>query len=374
MSDFDVLIVGAGPAGCATALSLASFAPRLGIGLIDAPRDEAPRIGETVPPQIASMLAHLGIGGDFMVDRHHASYRTLSAWGSPALASNEFLFQVNQTGWRLDRARFDAMMRRAAARNATAMASNVVKLDHVEDGWRIWLADGGTRTARAVVDATGRAAVLARLAGERVTRHDRLASVFAFCADRGETGDLMIEAMPDGWWYTAALPDRRRIVSFMSDTDIIRRLGIGSAAAFRAALGETLHVAGVVSDAPLDTPQIQGAGSQIVAHDGGGMLIAVGDAASCFDPLSGQGIVKALRSGVFASYAIADRLERNDSDGMYRYAALVRAEYAAYQTTLRDFYGVERRFADRPFWARRHAGPAHHPSSRAAAEIQESRA
>jgi len=35
MADFDVLIAGAGPAGCATALSLADFAPDLRVGLID---------------------------------------------------------------------------------------------------------------------------------------------------------------------------------------------------------------------------------------------------------------------------------------------------------------------------------------------------
>jgi 2-polyprenyl-6-methoxyphenol hydroxylase-like FAD-dependent oxidoreductase len=35
MADFDVLIAGAGPAGCATALSLADFAPGLRVCLLD---------------------------------------------------------------------------------------------------------------------------------------------------------------------------------------------------------------------------------------------------------------------------------------------------------------------------------------------------
>jgi flavin-dependent dehydrogenase len=36
--------------------------------------------------------------------------------------------------------------------------------------------------------------------------------------------------------------------------------------------------------------------------------LTVGDAAAGFDPLSSQGIAKALRSGIFASYAIGDLL------------------------------------------------------------------
>ena len=44
-------------------------------------------------------------------------------------------------------------------------------------------------------------------------------------------------------------------------------------------------------------------------------LLCVGDAASSFDPVSGQGILKALRSGVFASYAVADWLRQGDARG-----------------------------------------------------------
>ena len=108
----------------------------------------ATRIGETVPPQIMPMLRHLGLTADFAADRHHASYRTMSAWGSRALLSNEFLFQIHQTGWRLDRARFDAMLLRAAARNATVISGSATRLDRHDGLWRVQLADGREPTAR----------------------------------------------------------------------------------------------------------------------------------------------------------------------------------------------------------------------------------
>jgi flavin-dependent dehydrogenase len=353
--DFDVLIAGAGPAGCATAISLARFAPRLRVALVDAATPNASRIGETVPPQIAPILDHLGLSESFAADRHSASYRTVSAWGGRELVSNEFLFHVQQTGWRLDRAAFDTMLRRAAARSAMQMEAKVTKLADVERVWRVHLGDGAIHTARAVVDATGRAAALARLRGLRAKRLDRLVGCFAFCESRVSQGDLMIESCRDGWWYTAALPDGRRIVAFMSDSDIVRHLGAGQRDNWLRALSETRHLGAAVADATLGDPEVRGAGSQLVAADSNATFICVGDAASAFDPVSGQGIVKALRSGVFASYAIADCLERRDRDGLRRYAAFIRSEFAAYRETLRDYYAQELRWPDSAFWARRRA-------------------
>jgi len=83
------------------------------------------------------------------------------------------------------------------------------------------------------------------------------------------------------------------------------------------------------------------------------------------DSVSGQGIVKALRSGVFAAYAAADFLGRADDRGLARYRALMTAEFAAYRQTLADFYALERRWTERPFWKRRQqaAAPAESPDA-----------
>jgi 2-polyprenyl-6-methoxyphenol hydroxylase-like FAD-dependent oxidoreductase len=357
LTDFDVLIAGAGPAGCATAISLGRFAPKLRVGLIGAAPSGA-RIGETVPPQIKPLLDHLGLWPAFAAEEHAPSYRTLSAWGGPALLSNEFLFHTQQVGWRLDRARFDAMMLRGATR-AEHIAGKVTKIEPQNDAWRVRLDDGAIHTARAVVDATGRAAALARLNGLRAKRFDRLVACFVFCDNQSGDGDLTIEAVRDGWWYAAALPDQRRVVAFMSDADIVRRLRMGERERFMRALGEAGHIRAAAGCAdPIGSPQFAGAGSQLVTCDAAQTFVCTGDAASCFDPVSGQGIVKALRSGVFASYALADWVERGDGAGLRRYAAFVASEFAAYRDTLRDYYTQEGRWPDSLFWKRRRAEAA----------------
>jgi flavin-dependent dehydrogenase len=82
--------------------------------------------------------------------------------------------------------------------------------------------------------------------------------------------------------------------------------------------------------------------------------LAVGDAASRFDPLSSQGIVKALRSGIFASYAIGDLLVRSDPTGLRRYQHYITEEFRSYTQTRAKYYGQEQRWPQSPFWRRRH--------------------
>src|SRR5262249_58500811 len=114
----------------------------------------------------------------------------------------------------------------------------------------------------------------------------------------------------------------------------------------------------------LATPRLWPASSRWLKGDPAVPLLAVGDAAARFDPVSGQGIVKALRSGIFASYAVADWLRQKDDRGLRRYWALVEREFDAYRGTLRDYYSLEQRWPDRPFWRRRHSdADARHDTS-----------
>jgi len=358
LEEVDVLIAGAGPAGCAAAVSIAKFAPLLRVCLVDGTDVDAPRIGETVPPPIEPILQHLALWDRFLADSHLPSYRTISAWGTSGLASSEFLFNVRQVGWRLDRARFDAMMVDAARVSVSSwQRDSVVALAFADGAWRTWFRSGHGATARFVIDATGRRAALMRALGMRAFRLDRLVGYFVEFADAADDGEgLLIEAEADGWWYTAAIPGRRRVVAYMSDADLARTRGVGRLDSWTGALRETRHVSATVAPArPLGPPRVQPAGS--CCMDGGTALpiIAVGDAASCFDPISGQGILKALRSGIFASYAIGDLLLRDNPRSLARYRALGTQEFAAYRETLADYYALERRWAVRTFWQRRHA-------------------
>jgi 2-polyprenyl-6-methoxyphenol hydroxylase-like FAD-dependent oxidoreductase len=352
----DVAIAGAGPGGCATALSLADFAPELSVCLLGPTSADGLRVGETVPPPIERLLDHLGLWSRFQADGHHASYRTISAWGSPHLASNEFLFHAHQIGWRLDRAKFDRMMQEAAAdRVAARLPQEVAGLSRERAGWRLILAEGSNLYARFVIDATGHKAALARSQRLPASAIDALVGCSVEVADRcDEPGELLLETFADGWWYTVALPGSRRVLVCMTDADQARRLGLRQAAGFLERVEATEYIRRVMQEAQLlRGPRMWAASSRHVVQCAALPLLCVGDAGVAFDPVAGQGIARALCSGIFASYAAADFLRRGDDSGLRRYAWLLDRHFATYRAILREFYALETRWATRPFWCRR---------------------
>jgi flavin-dependent dehydrogenase len=80
----------------------------------------------------------------------------------------------------------------------------------------------------------------------------------------------------------------------------------------------------------------------------------VGDAASAWDPLSSQGIAKALRSGVAAADTIIEYLS-GDPAAMVRYANGSQADFEQYLNTYHHYYRREMRWPEAVFWNRRHA-------------------
>lgn len=347
----DVAIVGGGPGGCATALSLRAFAPSLSVALIEASHYDTPRIGETLPPPARALLEHLGVWEVFLAHGHRPVYGTSSVWGEASPSDNDFIYMPAGRGWHLDRTAFDAMLaQQAEARGATLIHGRVREAE----GTCLTLDDGTTVDARFVVDATGGAAILARRRGARFIAADTLTAFACFLSDNGSDPRTTVEAFADGWWYTAALPDGTRIVACMTDADAGRRLGLADATTWRVQLDELPHLGPLLRDcAPRGPVTVRPAESRRLDPPAGDDWLAVGDAASRFDPLSSQGITKALRSGVFASYAIADRLLRNDASGLTRYTRFIRDEFESYLEMRAKVYAEEGRWPESAFWRRR---------------------
>lgn len=357
----DVVVVGGGPGGCAAALALRAHAPGLAVALVEATEYAEPRIGETLPPPAASLLRHLGVWDAFAAQGHRAAYGTAAAWGDSEPYENDFFLQTNGVGWHLDRAAFDGMLaEQAHARGAAVLRGvRVTGAAREGDGWRLRLSGGGGMRTRFVVDATGSGAAFARRyggAGNRV--HDRLAGFCRFFRER-EAADprTLVEAFADGWWYTAALPGGLRIAACMTDTDLARGLALETEDAWLGLLRETGPCTSALLESaePAGEPVVRAARSRRLDAAAGEGWLAVGDAASTFDPLSSQGVLKALRSGIYAAYAAGDLLSKGDDAGMRRYPAFVEREFEAYLRTRAQYYADERRWPEHPFWRRRHA-------------------
>jgi flavin-dependent dehydrogenase len=398
----DVLIAGGGPGGCACALALRAHAPGLRVALAE-PSDYAqPRIGETLSPAAQRVLRHLGVWDAFRAQNHAEAYATAAAWGAPVPHENDFLFSARGVGWHLDRAAFDAMLaREAESGGVTVLRARVESVDRPggevagaavesrqrpsvdsgerrragsahrdaadngdgrDGGWTAMLSTGDVVHARLIVDATGSKAAIARRMGARSVAVDRLAGFVRFFRASGGDPRTLVEAFEDGWWYTAPLPGGGRVAACMTDSDIGRELGVAEVGGWDALLAAAPRVREAVAGAAPDGGiVVRAARSRRLDPTAGDDWLAVGDAACTFDPLSSQGVLKALRSGIFAAYAAGDLLANGDASGMERYRRFVAGEFAGYLEIRARYYAEEQRWPERPFWRRRHAGVGSEP-------------
>jgi flavin-dependent dehydrogenase len=361
--EFDVVILGGGPAGCATALALG----RLGVSrvlVVEAGRYDAVRIGESIPPNTRIVLAQLGVWEDFLKEDHEPCLGSCSSWGADALGYNDFLFNPLGNGWHLDRRRFDAFLARTACeRGATwYTGTRFEACERSADGFQLRLGgDAQTRSlgARFVVDATGMRSCFARHMGAGRRFLDQLLCVTAFFELPGSANFsklTMLEAVEYGWWYAAKLPNRRLAVAVASDPEIIKRNALRRRDDWLGHLEETNHIAVELAGCRfLDHSQtICAAPSFLLDTVAGHGWLAVGDAACAYDPISSQGIHKALADGVHAAQAIAACLGGSDV-GLGEYRSSVASRFAQYLANRNFFYGLERRWPASSFWTRRQA-------------------
>jgi 2-polyprenyl-6-methoxyphenol hydroxylase-like FAD-dependent oxidoreductase len=201
LSSFDVAIVGGGPGGSATALSLRAHAPSLSVVLIEASRYETIRIGETLPPPARHILEHLRVWEAFRRQRHREAHGTTAVWGTATPLDNDFIYMTANTGWHLDRAAFDAMLAGQAQSRGAALIldTRLRSAERSGDEWRLTLSTGSVLTARFIVDATGGSAAFARRRGARFVRADRLVGIARFFEDGGGDPRTLVEATEYGW-------------------------------------------------------------------------------------------------------------------------------------------------------------------------------
>lgn len=355
---FDVAIVGGGPGGSSTALSLRTIAPELSVAVIEASAYENPRIGEALPPIARSILETLSVWQSFQDQNHREVYGTTSIWGGAVLLDNDFIYMTAGAGWHLDRAQFDRMLaEQAEARGATFIPrQRVAELRRTADEWELTLKTGKRISARFIVDATGGAAAMARRLGGRLLASDHLIGMHGFF--EGGAGDprSLVEAFDNGWWYTAGLTGGSRVAVCMTDADLARRMRLNRKNEWLRCLSAAPMVKRVLAGASLQGQlRVRSARTQHLESAVGEGWLAVGDSASRFDPLSSQGIVKAMRSGIFASYAIKDLLVKNDLVGLRRYDRFLVNEFESYLSVRQKYYAREQRWPASEFWARRTA-------------------
>jgi flavin-dependent dehydrogenase len=355
----DVVVAGSGPAGAVTALLLS----RSGFDtlLLDAMAGTEPRIGETLTPRTNDILQSLGLLDSVHLQGHLPAEGVLSIWGSDKPCVYDFFSSSHGLGWHLDRTRFDNMIveqcRIAGAcilRPARIRSCERVK----KQEWQLSLTHEQTNyeiIARYLVDATGKSGFLARGSLPQRITMDRLIGIAGFFPTVGSSGYTLVEAVDDGWFYSAALPAGRSVMVYFTDADLFASRCKEDSHYRNRQLDKAPHTRERLRQLdPAERPIIRSAATSLRMATMGEDWIAVGDAAQSFDPLCSLGIFQALDSATRAQETIVGALEgRCIGSGYQRWTDHI---FTGYQRNYSLFYGNEVRWPHSAFWRRRHTG------------------
>lgn len=313
----DVIVIGAGPAGCAAARLLAAWGHRT--LLVERPEADSRTLAESIPPSAQKVLAALGILTS-IEDAGFLPWLGNTVWWGDAEARTE-LFAPGQSGYLVSRRAFDRRLRGLAAEAGAEVRVGVmrdVKLPPPDtaahDVWRSEVDidfDGqpGSATATFVLDCSGRTGAIARRGFREPLPSPRtiaLAGVWQ-ALEWPNTPDThtLVASHADGWAWSVPTEPGIRYFTVMVEPGRTE-LAEGTAAdRYRAELAKVAPFAALLNSAQL-TIGPWGADASLYtarAFAGPGFLLA-GDAASFIDPLSSFGVKKALVSGWLAAITL----------------------------------------------------------------------
>jgi flavin-dependent dehydrogenase len=355
---FDVVVVGGGPAGNTLGLLLARSG--CSVALLERTDHTGFRIGESLPPAVEPRLRRLALWERFLETTPQPVAGVLSAWGSDELDSSSFISNPYQDGWHVERSSFDAMLCLAAQdAGVQVMRRNAVRRV-LRTGSGRWLVTAESLTGEwqfetpFLVDASGRSA---RISSHlRVGRHqvDNLLAVAVLFSRAASAGfPSLVEARPEGWWYSAGLPDNQTAVIFFTDSDICSRSRLTDFRNWERILSSSRYTRERLRGCePLCPLRVFPAATHRLESTIGNGWLAVGDAAAARDPLSSSGVDFALASAERAFSAL-QAIANGDSHAPAAYDNDLRRDFELYLQQRTEFYCVEQRWPDSPFWARR---------------------
>lgn len=346
----DILVTGAGPAGCTVAVGLRRLGYR--VTLVHAPRPWPSCEGISTRTLQGLESAGLQLAAASAL---RPSPRRVE-WNGESSAANTEHLVLRQT--------FDAaLLEDAGAAGVKLVAGRVRNIDYTHAEGPLVTVDSGADTmqrfsCRFLVEARGRAAP-----GTGAGQLRGPESVCLLQLRQGPPGDpgTLVSSFPEGWAWLAHTAEGLSFVQLSVCADASSLPGRGElngwfdrqlrqVPAMREWLQRSEPAADVIARG--STSILQG---ELVTPNG----LRVGDAAMAVDPLSGNGIFQSLSCALVAPAVINTLLQNPANRDLATdfYGDRVRHTFLRFARMGRDFYRMESRWRDGDFWRRRQDWP-----------------
>lgn len=341
-----VVILGAGPAACLLAISLA----RHGLRAVVIGRPRTSHAVEGLSQRVVEALGQLGCGEALSL--LGPRWSRVSCWNGQAIEMNgEFV---------VERVAFDAaLMRDARAAGIDLREGRVRELErHPDDAWCVSWEDAAGRAQRTLAGlvAECRGHTAPKVAPDLYAGPTLVSLGRTFEGARAQPRTAFIESFPSGWAWGGVDPLGQAYIQVVTVPETLRAHGGDLDAAHAHCVSRLVHLperfgrrlqpAGATRARGIQ-PALRGG---IAATD----CLRIGDAAYSGDPLSGHGVFEAA-SGAFAAAPVVNTLLRRPERATLALRYLRERAESLFHSRIeaaRTHYASETRWPESAFWRR----------------------
>jgi len=355
-ASYDLLIIGAGPAGS----SAAALARKKNLRTLVVDKAAFPRfrIGESLLPMGNSIFQETGAwakieAGGFM-PKYGAEFHTSDGYSWKKIDFSTSLVPGLDRTYQVERARFDALLLDHAKELGAdvRLETTVRSLQTQGDRHHVTLERTGAEekiTVPWVIDCTGRESSFSipqktQMDPSRFPKRMAIYSHFEnVVRARGkEAGNILIIRLKDGWFWIIPLDAKRTSVGLVTTVETFRQAQDAPGAFFSRAIRNSAKLRDLLDRAvPMIPFQVTSDYSYFRKDLAAERLLLTGDAAGFFDPIFSSGVYMACLSAKNAVELVARAHSENrglTAGERSRYTKTIKRHAGVFQKLIAAFY------------------------------------